>query len=79
MPQRVGCCNQCSCPWAEASLEALAVSGRSPIVYGLSTWVEVQVTQLRCKCDAVRVYDGGSDGILNLDNLDLFTHELLSW
>lgn len=36
--------------------------------------------QWRCQgCGAIVPYDGGEDGILNLDNLNLFTHQLLKW
>ena len=77
MPTRNGNCS-CGAPWAAATDEASS-SGRNPIVYGLSRWVEVCVKQLRCVCGLVRGYDGCADGILNLNNMDLFTHELLQW
>ena len=34
----------------------------------------------RCKgCGTLCEYDGLADGVLNLNNMDLFTHELLRW
>jgi CxC4 like cysteine cluster associated with KDZ transposases len=38
----------------------------------------VAVMQLKCSaCYHVVAYDGCTDGILNVNNCDLFTHELL--
>ena len=39
----------------------------------------VQVNKLQCTCGAVMLYDGIEAAILNLDNVDLFTHEVLKW
>lgn len=36
--------------------------------------------QRRCTaCNLCTAYDGAADGILNLNDLDLFTHRLLQW
>ncbi|KAL3155915.1 hypothetical protein ABBQ32_012912 [Trebouxia sp. C0010 RCD-2024] len=37
----------------------------------------VKVLQLLCACGQVLPYDGLEDAILNLNNVDLFTHEVL--
>ncbi len=71
----------CSCgqPWSAAACERVFSQReqRRPVLYGISSCIEVEVQQLRCSCGTIKRYDGASDGILNLNNLDLFSHELL--
>lgn len=52
---------------------------RDPIVYGLTTWRTVSIEKLVCPCGAEVAYDGLGDGVLNLNNTDLFSHEVLRW
>ena len=74
---------QCGAPWSLAErLACVGLHGRSPIVYGRGYYKEVSVYELRCLtagCGGRASYDGGSDQLLNLNNLDLFTHDLLRW
>lgn len=77
-PSMHGACG-CGKAWAEAASERLPSSGRRPIVYGLTSWREVDILRLVCTCMATREYDGAEDGVLNVNNLDLFSHELLRW
>lgn len=37
----------------------------------------VDVLQLQCQCGQVLQYDGLEDAVLNLNKVDLFTHEVL--
>ncbi len=52
---------------------------RDPILYGLTMWRTVSVEKLVCPCGAEIAYDGLGDGVLNLNNTDLFSHEVLRW
>ncbi len=37
----------------------------------------VDVLQLQCQCGQVLQYDGLEDAVLNLNSVDMFTHEVL--
>ena len=72
----------CSCGRARSVAEAhdcTGAHGRRPIVFGRGWMKEVSVYKLVCRCGVKAQYDGGQHHILNLNNLDLFTHDLLRW
>lgn len=75
---RPACSTACPiCPKCHSALHAVEVRGES-FLFHTTTFKRIKVFQLRgpnpcCKLD----YDGGTGGILNLDNHNLFTHELL--
>ena len=74
-------CRQCGHALHQDDLEcATAAAARQPVVYGLTWCKDVEVQRYRCKgCGTLCEYDGLADGVLNLNNMDLFTHELLRW
>lgn len=73
-------CGSCVCgrPWVDAKEELSCVEGKS-VVYSLTWFAEVDVYHRVCKCKRTLHYNFSQDGILNLNNLDLFSHELLQW
>lgn len=48
-------------------------------VYGLSGYRELEVYELRCTCGKLHPYDGAGQGMVNMNNHDIFTHHLLLW
>ena len=72
-------CPQCAKPWSLATCQKATRAGVQSRIYHLTAVVRVDVWKRVCNCGAPLHYDGSEDGILNLDNVDLFTHELLHW
>ncbi|PNW69783.1 hypothetical protein CHLRE_20g751697v5 [Chlamydomonas reinhardtii] len=70
----------CGCGrlWNEAPL-IHASPQRKSIVYSLTWFREVDVFQRMCTCGQKLNCNFRDYGILNLNNLDLFSHELLQW
>ncbi len=65
-------------PWEEAAEQEVKQESH---IFHLLQVVRVQVFQRVCQCGCGEVlnYDGKSDAVLNLDNINLYTHELLKW
>lgn len=53
--------------------------GVQSYVYHLTSVQPTVVHQLQCQCGKLLQYDGLQDAVLNLNNVDLFSHELLKW
>lgn len=68
-------CAECNKPWAAAT-ERTAVIQQS-FIFDLKGVILVTVMERVCSCGGILGYDGKSDAILNLDNINLFSHELL--
>jgi CxC4 like cysteine cluster associated with KDZ transposases len=71
----------CACgkPWTVDSYRNSNGTGTSRL-FGLTTWRKVTVQHLYCNsCHTINQYDGNEHGVLNLNNMDLFTHANLRW
>lgn len=70
----------CSCGRAWSSMpETSAVrAGETSRIFSLGGFVEAKVFHVKCtQCGNKLSYDGFSEAIFNLDNINLFSHELL--
>ena len=72
------CCS-CGCAWESANQVIATRQGVQSYVYHLTSVQPTVVYQLQCQCGKLLQYDGLQDAILNLNNVDLFSHELLKW
>jgi CxC4 like cysteine cluster associated with KDZ transposases len=73
---------QCDCGGClrpEAVRRPPGARSDGPRLYGLTSFKCVVLKQLVCDCGRVFCYDGREDGVLNLNNWDLFTHDVLTW
>jgi hypothetical protein len=69
---------KCGCLWQQADVRSSSQKRKS-IVYSLSWFCEVVVYHRVCKCGEEFHCNFARYGILNLNNIDLFSHELLQW
>ena len=72
------CCT-CGSPWQSASRLVATRQGVQSYIYHLTAVQPTTVYRLSCQCGSVLSYDGIEDALLNLNNVDLFSHELLRW
>ena len=70
---------ECGQLWSCALSKPSCQPGRQSILYDLKGFYNVNVQHLECECGRVLPYDGCMDGVLNLNNQDLYTHDLLRW
>ena len=54
-------------------------AGVQSCIFHMAMLQPIQVNKLQCECGAVMLYDGIEAAILNLDKVELFTHEVLKW
>jgi len=69
----------CGCLWTSAPVIIATRQGVQSFIFHMSMVQPVIVYQRKCSCGHLLQYDGKDDAILNLDNVDLFTHEVLKW
>ena len=74
-----GCQCACGAYWTLASQCIATRQGVQSYIYHMAKVQPVSVYQLKCSCGEVLQYDGIQDAILNLNNVDLFTHEVMKW
>ena len=67
----------CGMPWSHAVEQSATRQGVQSYIFHTAKLQPVQVLQLLCACGQILSYDGLEDAILNLNNVDLFTHEVL--
>ena len=72
-------CCACGCAWQHAHKVIATRQGVQSYVYHLTSVQPAIVYQLQCQCGKLLQYDGLEDAVLNLNNVDLFSHELLKW
>lgn len=71
---------ECSCglAWSAAPETSAVRAGEVSHIFTDNGYMQVEVFHRKCPgCASVLSYDGGSDAIFNLDNINLFAHELL--
>lgn len=69
----------CGQPWTKAAATAVAHrAGTACYLFHTSCITEVEIRQLRCQCGETLPYDGKSDAVFNVENVNFFTHELLN-
>ena len=67
----------CGLLWSEAQEHSATKQGVQSYIFHTASIQLVDVLQLQCQCGQVLQYDGIEDAVLNLNNVDLFTHEVL--
>ena len=69
----------CSCGalWSAATSQVATRHGVQSYIFHETKCQPVTVYHLLCTCGETLRYDGLQDAILNLNNVDLFTHEVL--
>lgn len=71
----------CACgqPWTAAAVADFVPPNKAvSFLFHTTSITKVVVKQLVCGCGTVLHYDGCGDALLNLDNINVFTHELLN-
>ena len=69
----------CGSLWQHATVVPATRAGVQSYCFHMTTVQPVTVNKLVCACKEVLQYDGIEAAILNLDNVHLFTHEVLKW
>lgn len=69
----------CGTLWSDATKCIATRQGVQSFIFHMAKVQHVTVYQLKCHCGEVLQYDGVDDAVLNLNNVDLFTHEVLKW
>ena len=70
---------KCGSSWQHATVAPATRAGVQSYCFHITTVQPVIVNKLLCACKEVLQYDGIEAAILNLDNVHLFTHEVLKW
>lgn len=70
---------KCGSLWQHATVAPATRAGVQSYCFHITTVQSVTVNKLVCACKEILQYDGIEAAILNLDNVNLFTHEVLKW
>ena len=70
---------RCGRPWQDAAVVPATRAGVQSYCFHMTTVHPVTVNKRECACKEVLQYDGIEAAILNLDNVHLFSHEVLKW
>ena len=70
-------CEDCGSQWICAEEVPAARGQTQSYIFNVTGYTTVSVQKRVCSCGNQLCYDGFEDAVLNLDNVNLFSHEIL--